>query len=172
MAALVQNEACPPSVLREVADRETCRYRGKPNGLRDLLRGDFRSVLDHISRNPNTPAEVLASLAAKQPSSVVRGVAANSNTPVSILEELTKSDDWSILLAAARNPSTPTQSLERLSKHERNSIRSAVAFNPNTPIDVLEMLAADPDRNISVPANQNLKVKLARRGNQLRTVDR
>lgn len=157
MAALAANVACPPEVLLELARTDTAEFRERDSTLRDLIRNDFRSVLEHVASNPNAPPEALVLLAKNQSHYVVRAVARNPRTPKSVLVELSGTDDWVILSAIARNPSTPTEILERLSRDPRNQIRMSVAFNPSTPTDVLQKLATDADDNISVPAKDNLK---------------
>jgi hypothetical protein len=159
MAALARNDKCPPGVLFELARRDTAEFRERHSTFRDLIRNDFRSVLEHVASNPTTPPEALEVLANSPALFVVREVARNPHTPKSVLVELSRRDDLVILSALAGNPSTPAEILGRLSRHQDISIRSAVAFNPSTPGDVLQKLASDANRNVSIPAKDNLKKK-------------
>ncbi|MCC9205870.1 hypothetical protein [Arthrobacter sp. zg-Y769] len=102
---------------------------GADPDLLALLGGERRSsqVRRAVAANPNTPAEVLASLAEDQDDQVRQAVAFNGATPGTLLADLAgRSLDLAILVAL--NPDVPEAVLDTL-QHDSNSLIRFVAVN-------------------------------------------
>ncbi len=72
-------------------------------------------------------------------------LAKNPNTPSEILSTLAESDDTNVREAVARHPATPPEALGRLAENRLRDVRALVGANPSTPELTLQFLATDPD---------------------------
>ena len=117
-------------------------------------------VLRDISKNPNTPPEVLKILETNKDELVHFHVAGNPNTPSDALRNLAKDKDEIILNSVANNPNTPPDVLKILATNENDHICMLVAKNPNTPPDVLKILLTHKDANIrkEIASSKNQKL--------------
>ena len=69
----------------------------------------------------------------------------NLNTPPNVLDKLADDKDNHVREKVAHNPRTSSQTLDRLANDSSGYIRWTVAQNPNTSPDTLLKLANDPD---------------------------
>ena len=91
-----------------------------------------------ISKNPNTPTEVLESMMYdNQPWESGEGAAANPALPADVISKWSTSRKHWIRRGIASNPSTPGDILKRYSRSKDTEIAMQVIRNPNTPIEVL-----------------------------------
>ena len=101
------------------------------------------ALLGLLAKNPNTPVDILTTLAGDEDFNVRRGAAKNPNTPVDILTRLAKDDHDYVRWGVAENPKAPADILTTLAEDEHGNTRLAVAKNPNTPVDLLTTLSND-----------------------------
>lgn len=126
---------------------------GKRNGRFDI-QGLFWKFV--ASGTPDTPAEVLACLAADERPAVRRRVAVNASTSPETLAELACDTAPSVRAAVARNPRTPVFVLRKLSQDDDVSVRYAIAANEEMPDAILLSLFMDPDPYVAERASHTL----------------
>ncbi|MDY6783558.1 MAG: hypothetical protein SW833_13610 [Cyanobacteriota bacterium] len=142
-------------------------------------------LLSALSKNPNTPAEILFELGAEFPQQLLdnpvfsllpleypnlaeaipektlRRLLRCDRVPRFLLEQaLLKDNSFLRLIAGSR--STPVDVLERLSNYQGFDVRASVASNPKTPIYLLDKLGQDPHKMVlgALAANPNMPINL------------
>ena len=107
-----------------------------PETLRAIYK-NYPSYSDDISKNTNTPVDVLYELSKDESFNVIR----NPSTPMKIILEMM--EDKSNRRYIASSDRVSKDILIELSKDENWRVRENVAKNPNTPIEVLNELSKD-----------------------------
>jgi hypothetical protein len=92
------------------------------------------------AQDPNTPPEVLATLATSNEAEVRYCVAGNPSTPAAVLEALARDEgnfeqfgdgndfhDYFVYDRALRNPSLPIEALQRLASHNQDYLQELAA---------------------------------------------
>lgn len=103
--------------------------------LKELAQDAQPFVRLSVSKNPNTPFELLLSLALDPVSeirsqvNVIRKVGFNSETPLPILEALAKDENHNIRGEVASNPATPVSLLYTLASDSAQFVRHKVLEN-------------------------------------------
>lgn len=103
------------------------------------------AVRQGLARRPDTPREVLGTLATDPDAGVQSEVAGNPNTPVGVLRNLAGDPGEFVRSNVGGNSTTPVEVLRALATDPDEFVRCGVAGNPNTPVEVLAALATDPD---------------------------
>jgi 3-methyladenine DNA glycosylase AlkC len=114
-----------------------------PEVLAQLAKDKSAYVREMAAGNLNTPPEVLAQLANDKSAYVRENVAINLNTPPEVLAQLANDKSTYVREMAARNPNTPPEILAQLSKDEYVYIRECVAKNHKTTPEILTQLSKD-----------------------------
>ncbi len=147
-----------------------------PETLRAMYK-NYPSYSDDISKNTNTPVDVLYELSKDErihiPSNVIRNpstpmkliiemmedksnsidIARSNRVSKDILIELSKDENWRVRENVAKNPNTPIEVLNELSNDKHDEVRRMVADQPKTSIEVLNELSKDKyDRVRSIVA--------------------
>jgi len=78
---------------------------------------------DGLSKNPNTPTDILAKLAEHPDRFVRMYVGINLSTPASALDKLAEDVEPNVVLWMILNPNTPIKTLRRLAKSEVTQVR-------------------------------------------------
>ena len=81
-------------------------------------------------------------------------VSKNTNSPKEVLVKLSKSVDWLVRSNVAENPNTPIEVLILLSKDYEDNVCWHVSKNPNTPIETLIELSKHQYYYVSESAKQ------------------
>lgn len=106
-----------------------------------------------VSKNPDTPSDVLAGLSTHQSPTIRRDVAKNPNTPVEIIKTLLFDDDVWVNSSALRHPGLP---LEEFVDSDDLRIRTGVAVHPSATLDLLVRLARDELDTVALAAQFQL----------------
>lgn len=162
-----------PAVRQEILIRQAESSATPSARLAELFNSEAvqqdAAIVAAIAANPQTPPEVLASIAAsprpewkeprvsrlrrlllapgQRPSTVASAIAGNPSLPPDALAGLpTERADaaWEL----AQNPRTPPERLSVLAERSEASVRSAVAYNRSTPAGTLARLGRDPERQV------------------------
>lgn len=120
-----------------------------PEVLLELAADADGEVRACVARNPRTPPEALARIAAAEDSDyyTLEMVAANPRTPEEVLERLAGFEhhsQWQVRMGVASNPSAPPRLLERLAGDADEWVRFYVRENANTPAEARRRLADEP----------------------------
>jgi hypothetical protein len=121
--------------LQEAKDPQTSAQR-----LRALSASRDKNIQRALSRNPNTPPDLLLALARWYPREVIQ----NRCVPALLLEDpsfFCRVDEVTAL--SLLSVAAPVWLLVSLSKHTAPTIRGRVGRDPNTPSEILELLAQD-----------------------------
>ncbi len=177
---LATSPATLADVLRQLACHKNARVRYEvgrnprvPTDTKLQLMADCEeipglgSVRSALASNPDTPPNILESLAKENYSNVREKVAQNPNTPLSILQELTMDKNGEVACVASqiiklrqssygvldfsKESIKVAEILETYQRPDWNknwSNRGHAASNPNTPIFLLEELAKDKEEMI------------------------
>ena len=111
-----------------------------PETLRAIYK-HYSSYSDGISKNTNTPVDVLYELSKDERVGVKSNVIRNPSTPMKLIIEMM--EDKSNRRCIAESDRVSKDILIELSKDENWRVRENVAKNPNTPIEVLNELSKD-----------------------------
>ena len=111
-----------------------------PETLRAMYK-NYPSYSDDISKNTNTPVDVLYELSKDERIHIPSNVIRNPSTPMKLIIEMM--EDKSNSIDIARSNRVSKDILIELSKDENWRVRENVAKNPNTPIEVLNELSKD-----------------------------
>ena len=132
---VLRNSNCPPWLLAAAVDS-----------------GDRLSCAG-VTRNPNTPSELLGRLAAGGATGLVAaGLAANPNTPAAVLEELAAGSDALVVANVARNLNTGSRLMRRLAEHPERRVRAGVARNRRCDTATFLQLAKDTASDVRAAA--------------------
>jgi len=107
------------------------------------------------ARDPNAPAEVLATLAWDEYKVMRCGVAGNPHAPAEVLAKLALEEYAYTRWVVAKNPNTPAEALAKLALDKDEHVRQGVANNLNTPAEALSTLALDEDGYVRQAARNN-----------------
>ena len=124
--------------------------------LREAALKDKIAVAEH----PNTPVEILHSLAQDKDGVVRWKVAENPKTPVEILQSLAQDENDDVRFEVAGNSNTPVEALQSLAQDEIWFVRWVVAGNDNASVKTLQSL--DRDRNEMVREKADSALRLRR----------
>ena len=129
-----------------------------PKVLIALSKDNSHYIRDALTRNPNTPPEVLMILVlmilSRDLSQYMKSaVALHPNVTPEVLMILAKDENDTIRTSVAANSKTPPELLQEMSKDPKISVRKAVASNQNTPIEVLEILGNNKNESVWVKAS-------------------
>lgn len=122
--------------------------------LEKLAKNSNEHLRKNVAENLSTPEKILNRLS-KSTNRVKEAVASNPNTPSKVLEKMhfNNIDNMIILKAIVRNPNTSEEVLERLS---RNIFAAeALAKNVNCPIHILEKLSNDISTDVIIAVAKN-----------------
>tara|TARA_R100000908_G_C3751034_1_gene145637 strand:+ start:660 stop:2273 length:1614 start_codon:yes stop_codon:yes gene_type:complete len=111
-----------------------------PETLRVMYK-NYPSYSVDISKNTNTPVDVLYELSKHERIDIPSNVIRNPSTPMKLIIEMM--EDKSNRDVIARSNRVSKDILIELSKDENWRVRENVAKNPNTPIEVLNELSKD-----------------------------
>jgi hypothetical protein len=111
-----------------------------PETLRAIYK-NYPSYSDDISKNTNTPVDVLYELSKDESIRIPSNVIRNPSTPMKLILEMM--EDKSNRSDIASSDRVSKDILIELSKDENWEVRENVAKNPNTPIEVLNELSKD-----------------------------
>ena len=137
-----------------------------PETLRAMYKN--HSMGHYISKNTNTPVDVLYELSKYQSFNIIRNpstpmkliiemmedksnrrcIAESDRVSKDILIELSKDENWEVRKNVAKNPNTPIEVLNELSKDKHDGVRSIVANQPKISIEVLNELCKDKDNEV------------------------
>jgi hypothetical protein len=174
LSRLAVHEAAPGEVLEALAADENAsivqRAAANPNLDADSLRrigADDPQARLWLARNPNTPPDQLAELAADADAWLALDLARHPQLPEELREGLFErsaaADNDYVRIHAAIQPLMPPRLLRQLARDQKSLARRNVAANRATPLDVLEALADDPDESVSSMADHMLE-RRAREG--------
>jgi len=118
---------------------------------------DILHVRRVVAGNPNTPASVLARLAADHFSVIRRHVAENPRTPADVLRQLAQDHDMDVRLAVSDNLHTPPDTLALLAKDLSVDVRYDLAENRRLPEQLLIELSQDENPYVRFRALKTLQ---------------
>lgn len=147
----VANPSCPAAQVEAAAHDPRVRVRSAaitnpacPAESRPPLWEGNARLRASAAEDPDTPAEVLARLAADTAASVRHAVATNPALPPETITMLADDPDMDVRRAVGRNPALRTNVLRELCRDDDYEVRAAVAGNPALPLGCLfEILATD-----------------------------
>ncbi|MEW6770117.1 MAG: hypothetical protein AB1330_01810 [Bacillota bacterium] len=151
----VLNARCSGTYYREQRRLETLYYdiarnpNTPPEALAELAARTWENwALYYVACHSNCPAEVLEQLSKHRSSGVRCGVAKNPNTPVEVLFRMRKDPSKYVRENLARNPNTPTEALDHLSRSVLDEVCKGVAQNPSTSLETLLRMLEDKGRSV------------------------
>ena len=121
--------------------REVSRTTDNLRLIRKLAKSSDKSVMYDLTRNPNTPGDILESIYDSgiwedyYHGLMLDAIAHNPNTPPTILEKIIKSGHSVSYVLSNKNCSADL--LRKYSKSVDDYYKQRIARNPNTPTDVL-----------------------------------
>ncbi|MGV9192753.1 hypothetical protein ACQ143_00195 [Microbacterium sp. MC2] len=136
----------------------TTRYT-PPNvaEMQEMAASTRAEVRIRVAYSEHATPDILAFLGGERRSAKVRqAVAAHPNTPPEILRSLATRDDADMLMSIAFNPGTPIDVLFDLAGRS-TELALLVALNPDAPLDILEALANDSDLLVKFVADAQLE---------------
>ena len=169
------------------ATEETLQLANDPNTSTEVLTQLYAhadaALNKALSQNPNTPKEILISLAAKHALELVNNPSFELffiedpaffkmlpyEAQQAMIDQISSMPNWLIEIMIqgyasrlARQPSTPVWALNYLSRAKPPEIRSALASNSNLPEDLFWYLSEDPERSVrnTIARNPSIPQKL------------
>ncbi len=160
------------SFLEEALDENTPTER-----LREISRKGNKTIRNAISRNPNTPPDILVEYFYEFPTHVLHNPALelillenpdffnelvsnnpfvfNDELPLFFVEWASRHPKESIRESVASSNQTPKHLLAYLAADENDCVRQKVAENHKTPSHSLAQLATDKNKNIRIAVAEN-----------------
>ena len=80
---------------------------------------DDKHIRSKVSKNKNTPIEILKAMASNECVNVLYSLASNENLTDEMFDEIIKSNDIDIFYALVENPKTPERILKMLLKCDK-----------------------------------------------------
>ena len=114
----------------------------------EWARSDSASRREKAAAHRDSPAHIVAGLAADESRRVAAAAAQNPNCPEATLRSMAAGELFPagrLQAEAAANPACPPGDLERLSRSRDPQTRAAVAANPSPPGEALDLLSWDED---------------------------
>jgi len=148
MTWICENIKTPPETLRAIYKNYSMgRYISKnTNTPVDVLYELSKYQSFNIIRNPSTPMKLIIEM--MEDKSNRRCIAESDRVSKDILIELSKDENWEVRKNVAKNPNTPIEVLNELSKDKHDGVRSIVANQPKISIEVLNELCKDKDNEV------------------------